>query len=66
MDKPCWIRRCSAMLVERSPVEMTLLQAQELAEALWEDCRGLLPPETAAWVEIDSWPGDEPAGRSPE
>lgn len=52
--KPAWIARCIVRLAELQPALCPLV-AGRLAERLWQDVRGHIPPEEWAEIEVESW-----------
>jgi hypothetical protein len=52
--KPTWIARCVKRLAELQP-DLPLSLAKRVAERLWEDVRGHVPPEEWAEIEVRSW-----------
>ncbi len=65
--KKSWIARCVKRLAELQP-DLPLSLAGRVAERLWEDVRGHIPPEEWAEIEVQSWGRqglDTPAASGP-
>lgn len=52
--KTAWIDRCVKRLAELQPTLRPAI-ANRLAERLWQDERGHVPPEEWAEIEVRSW-----------
>lgn len=52
--KNAWIARCVKRLAELQP-SLKPVAAQRVAEQLWQDERGHVPPEEWAEIEVKSW-----------
>lgn len=52
--KPAWIARCALRMAELQPT-LAPAVACRLAERLWQDERGHIPPEEWAEIEVNSW-----------
>ena len=59
--KPTWIARCALRLAELQP-SLSPPAACRLAERLWQDERGHIPPEEWAEIEVKSWAHRSPFG----
>ena len=59
--KTTWIARCALRLAELQP-SLPVMLACRLAERLWQDERGHIPPEEWAEIEVHSWAGKPPFG----
>jgi hypothetical protein len=52
--KTTWIARCAKRLAELQPALHSSV-ASRVAERLWQDERGHIPPEEWAEIEVESW-----------
>lgn len=58
--KQAWIERCTRRLVELEPLLRPRV-AGLVAEELWRDVRGHIPPEEWAELEVKAWVCKGPA-----
>lgn len=57
--KQAWIQRCAQRLVELEPLLRPRV-AGLVAEELWRDERGHIPPEEWAELEVNAWKCRQP------